>query len=48
VSGEAHEQRFYVECEIAQLDIRTQGEGSSRRSAEQEAARAAYECALRA
>jgi ribonuclease-3 len=48
VSGEAHEQRFHVECEIPQLDIRTAGEGSSRRSAEQEAARAAYECALRA
>jgi ribonuclease-3 len=48
VSGEAHEQRFHVECEIAQLDIRTEGEGSSRRSAEQQAARAAYERATRA
>jgi ribonuclease III len=48
VSGEAHEQHFHVECEIAQLNIRTPGEGSSRRSAEQQAARAAYECATRA
>jgi ribonuclease-3 len=48
VSGGAHEQRFHVECEIAQLRIRTEGEGTSRRSAEQQAARAAYECAMRA
>jgi ribonuclease-3 len=48
VSGEAHDQRFHVECEIAQLAIRTEGEGSSRRSAEQEAARAAYESVMRA
>jgi ribonuclease III len=48
VSGEAHEQHFHVECEIAQLNIRTPGEGSSRRTAEQQAARAAYECATRA
>jgi ribonuclease III len=47
VSGEAHDQRFHVECEIAQLDIRTEGEGASRRSAEQEAARAAYDCVSR-
>jgi ribonuclease-3 len=48
VSGEAHDQRFHVECEIAQLAVRTEGEGSSRRSAEQEAARAAYESVMRA
>jgi ribonuclease-3 len=48
VSGEAHDQRFHVECEIAQLHIRTEGHGASRRSAEQQAARAAYECATRA
>jgi ribonuclease-3 len=41
--GEAHEQIFEVSCEIAQLNIRADGEGTSRRSAEQEAARAAYE-----
>jgi ribonuclease III len=46
VSGEAHEQRFHVVCEIDQLSIRTDGEGVSRRSAEQEAARAAYERAM--
>jgi ribonuclease-3 len=41
--GEAHEQLFEVECEIPELGIRTRGEGTSRRSAEQEAARAAYQ-----
>ena len=41
--GEAHEQTFRVECVIPELSIRTQGEGSSRRSAEQVAARRAYE-----
>jgi ribonuclease-3 len=45
VSGEAHEQQFRVECLIPQLDIRTQGEGPSRRAAEQNAARAAYDLA---
>jgi ribonuclease III len=48
VSGEAHEQQFRVECEIAELNIRTEGEGASRRSAEQQAARAAYERVMRA
>ena len=48
IRGVAHDQMFEVECEIADLDIRTQGEGASRRSAEQEAARAAYERALHA
>lgn len=47
-SGEAHEQRFLVECLIPDLGVRSQGEGTSRRSAEQEAARQAYELALRA
>lgn len=45
--GEAHEQVFEVECEIAPLDIRSRGEGSSRRAAEQEAARSAYDQATR-
>lgn len=45
--GSAHEQRFEVECVIAELNIRCVGEGSSRRSAEQEAARQAYELAIR-
>jgi ribonuclease-3 len=46
--GEAHEQHFQVECLIPELRVRSQGEGSSRRSAEQEAARQAYELATRA
>ncbi len=45
VSGEAHEQHFRVECAIPELDLKSQGEGPSRRAAEQEAARAAYELA---
>lgn len=46
VRGEAHEQQFQVECVIPELDIRTPGEGQSRRSAEQSAARRAYELAV--
>lgn len=46
--GGAHEQLFQVECVIPELGIRSQGEGTSRRSAEQEAARQAYDLALRA
>lgn len=42
-SGEAHQQQFKVECMISKPDIRTVGEGASRRSAEQEAAKRAYE-----
>lgn len=42
VRGEAHDQQFEVECAVAELGIRTLGEGPSRRSAEQEAARRAY------
>lgn len=41
--GAAHDQRFEVECLIRELDLRTTGSGTSRRLAEQEAARAAYE-----
>lgn len=43
VSGEAHEQRFEVECAIPGLNVRTQGAGGSRRSAEQAAAQQALE-----
>ncbi|PWT75014.1 MAG: ribonuclease III [Proteobacteria bacterium] len=43
VHGEAHAQRFQVECAIPELNVRTLGEGSSRRSAEQSAARRAYD-----
>lgn len=42
VHGEAHEQLFQVECDIPELGIRSLGSGTSRRSAEQEAARTAY------
>lgn len=45
--GEAHEQVFEVECVIPGLEIRSLGEGSSRRDAEQNAAREAYELAVR-
>ena len=41
--GAAHEQQFEVECVIAELRLRTKGNGSSRRVAEQEAARRAFE-----
>lgn len=43
IRGEAHEQEFEVECVIPGLDVRSQGEGHSRRSAEQNAAIAAYQ-----
>lgn len=46
-AGEAHEQSFRVECVIPELGIKTQGEGPSRRSAEQVAARRAYELGFR-
>lgn len=45
--GEKHELAFHVACEIPQLDIRSEGEGTSRRGAEQNAARAAYERATK-
>jgi ribonuclease-3 len=41
--GAAHSQNFEVECLIPQLSVRTTGSGSSRRSAEQEAAMRAFE-----
>jgi ribonuclease-3 len=43
VSGEAHRQTFTAECFVEVLGVRTQGSGSSRRKAEQNAAQAAYE-----
>lgn len=42
-TGEAHQQQFQVECLVPKLNIRTVGEGASRRGAEQEAAKEAYE-----
>jgi ribonuclease-3 len=41
--GAAHDQRFEVECLVRELAVRTVGSGASRRLAEQEAARAAFE-----
>ncbi|KXF80167.1 ribonuclease III [Enterovibrio coralii] len=43
VQGEAHNQQFTVECEIAGLDRPVVGKGSSRRKAEQAAAELALE-----
>jgi ribonuclease-3 len=45
--GAAHQQEFEVECVISELGIRTLGAGNNRRSAEQQAARLAYELAAR-
>lgn len=42
IAGEAHAQTFTVECIIPTFKIRTSGEGSSRRIAEQQAALLAY------
>jgi ribonuclease-3 len=41
--GAAHDQQFEVECLVRELDLRTVGTGTSRRLAEQEAARSAYD-----
>lgn len=38
VTGEEHAQTFHILCEIETIGIRTQGTGSSRRAAEQDAA----------
>lgn len=43
--GEAHCQTFRVVCRIPALRIQAEGEGSSRRAAEQQAAEAAYKMA---
>ena len=43
LEGEAHAQVFIVECWIEKLNIRTDGEGTSRRIAEQQAAQLALE-----
>ena len=42
-SGKAHKQKFRVDCVVSALNIRTSGEGTSRRGAEQAAAELAYE-----
>jgi ribonuclease III len=38
IEGEAHAQTFHVTCDVADLHRQSQGSGSSRRRAEQEAA----------
>lgn len=43
VRGEPHKQTFRVSCRIEPLNVLTEGEGGSRRAAEQEAARNALE-----
>ena len=43
IEGEAHAQTFKVACDIKVLDIKTVGEGTSRRIAEQRAAQIALE-----
>lgn len=43
IEGEAHAQSFKVECHIKKLNLLTVGEGTSRRSAEQQAAQLAME-----
>lgn len=43
IKGEAHAQTFVVSCDVAQLGLTTQGEGASRRIAEQIAAERAYQ-----
>lgn len=42
-SGEAHEQTFHVECRVPLLENPTTGTGSSKRSAEQDAAQQALQ-----
>jgi len=43
ITGQSHEQIFYVECSVEGLDKPTIGKGNSRRKAEQKAARQAFE-----
>ena len=43
IEGEAHCQTFRVECKVSKFNITTQGEGTSRRNAEQAAAKLAYQ-----
>jgi ribonuclease-3 len=45
--GHAHAQTFEVQCFLEACDIRTEGQGGSRRAAEQDAAGKAYEQATR-
>ena len=47
IEGEAHAQTFKIECVIQKLHISTVGEGTSRRVAEQQAAKFALETILK-
>ena len=47
IIGEAHAQTFKVSCYIAKLNITTNGVGTSRRNAEQQAAEAAFELIIK-
>ena len=38
ITGKSHNQRFFVSCKIQELDVPVEGEGTSRRKAEQDAA----------
>jgi ribonuclease-3 len=38
IVGAAHDQRFYIECLVPALDVKTEGAGSNRKKAEQQAA----------
>lgn len=42
ILGEAHDQEFVVECRVPLFDVAARGNGRTRRSAEQEAAKLAY------
>ena len=39
-TGKSHNQVFIVSCTVAELDLQSQGSGSSRKKAEQQAAKA--------
>jgi len=47
IEGEAHAQTFKVSCSIQKLNVTALGEGTSRRNAEQEAAKVALEQILK-
>ncbi len=44
VTGMAHEQKFHVVCNVSAFELSADGYGTSRRRAEQDAARAALSC----
>jgi ribonuclease-3 len=42
ITGQAHSQIFHVRCSIDKMNIKVDGEGKSRRKAEQDAAEKAF------